>query len=287
MTRLLNGGRRGLRLAAGRSGGRALRAPAFGLAALAGLVFAGSAFAATISAYSPTSGLPNVAGACPGGTIQLTGLGFDSDGAHSALSVSFGGGPNTDTLANGGLIFGSNTTLYAIVPAGAVTGPIVVTTAAGTASTTSIPSTTTIGGSYAPGGTFYVNPCPQISLANATASGGDAGVPSTPSIYKVSPTKAKVGAVVKIGGTSLLGVNGVQFGGKAAKYTVVSATEIDATVPKGAVSGPLSLTYSITASTSQGGITPTNMAGNSSCAKCTALWLNIGLGKARTFTILK
>jgi hypothetical protein len=282
MTRLLSVGRKRLRSAAGRS------ASALAVVALTSVVLAGTAFAATISAYSPTSGLPNVAGACPGGTITLTGLGFDSDGAHSSLSVAFGGGPNVDTIANGGLIFGSNTTLYAVVPAGAVTGPITVTTAAGTATTASIASTTTVGGSYAPGGTFYVNPCPQISLATATAAGKDAaGVPSTPSIYKVAPTKAKVGAVVKIGGTSLLGVTGVAFGGKAAKYTVVSATEIDATVPKGAVSGPLSLTYSITASTSQGGITPTNAAGNSSCAKCTALWLNIGLGKTRTFTILK
>jgi hypothetical protein len=248
---------------------------------------AGSALAATISAYSPTSGLPNVAGACPGGTITLTGLGFDSDGPHSALSVSFGGGPNTDTIANGGLIFGSNTTLYAVVPAGALTGPITVTTAAGSVSTATIPSSTTPSTSYAPGGIFYVNPCPQISLAAATAAGSDVGVPSTPSIYKVAPIKAAVGGVVKIAGTSLLGVNGVQFGGKAAKYTIVSATEIDATVPKGAVSGPLTLTYSITASTSQGGTTPTNTAGNSSCSKCTAEWLNLGLGKARTFTILK
>jgi len=272
-------------LAAGRSGGRALRAPAFGLAALAGLVFAGSALAATISGYSPTSGLPNVAGACPGGTITLTGTGFDSDGAHSALSVSFGGGPNTDTLANGGLIFGSNTTLYAVVPAGALTGPIVVTTAAGTVSTASIPSTTAASGSYAPGGTFYVNPCPQISLATAEAAGSDAGVPSTPSIYKVTPTKAKVGAVVKIGGTSLLGVNGVQINGKTAKYTIVSPTEIDATVPKGATSGELTLTYSITASTSQGGTTPTNTAGNSSSAKSTQIWG--GSLHPKKFTVLK
>jgi hypothetical protein len=132
-----------------------------------------------------------------------------------------------------------------------------------------------------------VNPCPQISLATATAAGGDAGVPSAPSIYKVAPAKAKVGVVVKIGGTSLLGVNGVQFNGKAAKYTIVSPTEIDATVPKGATSGSLTLTYSITASTSQGGTSPTNAAGNSSCAKCTAVWLNVGLGKAKKFTILK
>jgi len=129
-----------------------------------------------------------------------------------------------------------------------------------------------VGSSYAPGGIFYVNPCPQISRATAEATGSDAGVPSTPSIYKVAPTKAAVGAVVKIGGTSLLGVNGVQFNGKTAKFTVVSATEIDATVPKGATSGPLTLTYSITASTSQGDITPTNTAGNSSSAKSTQVW---------------
>ena len=94
--------------------------------------------------------------------------------------------------------------------------------------------------------------------------------------------KAAVGGVVKIGGTSLLGVNGVQFNGKAAKYTIVSATEIDATVPKGATSGPLTLTYSITASTSQGGTTPTNTAGNSSSAKSTQVW---GGSKPKKFTV--
>jgi len=261
-----------------------VRAAVFCAAVLTGLVVVGSAFAVTVTAYSPTSGLPNVSGACPGGTITLSGTGFAYDGASSAVSVSFGG-PNTDTFANGGLIQGSDTTLYAVVPAGALTGPIVVTTAKGTASTASIPSTTTVGGSYAPGGTFYVNPCPQISLAAATAAGGDAGVPSTPSIYKVAPTKAKVGAVVKIGGTSLLGVQGVQINGKAAKFTIVSATEIDATVPKGATSGELTLTYSITASTSQGGITPTNAAGNSSSAKSTQIWG--GSLKPRKFVVLK
>ena len=252
-----------------------VRAAVFCAAVLTGLVVVGSAFAVTITNYSPTSGLPNKAGACPGNTITLTGTGFAYDGAQSAISVNFGGGPNTDTFANGGLIQGSDTTLYAVVPDGALTGPITVTTAAGSASTASIAGS-------AISGVFFVNPCPQISLAAATAAGSDAGVPSTPSIYKVSPTKAKAGAVVKIGGTSLLGVNGVQFNGKAAKFTTVSSTEIDATVPKGATSGALTLTYTITASTSQGGITPTNAAGNSSSAKSTQVW---GGSKPKKFTI--
>jgi hypothetical protein len=258
-----------------------VRAAVFCAAVLTSLIVVGSAFAVTVTGYSPTSGLPNKAGACPGNAITITGTGFAYDGAASALKVTFGSS-SPDTIANGGLIFGSDTVLYAVTPADATTGPIVVTTAAGTASTASIPSTTVASSSYAPGGTFYVNPCPQVSLAAATAAGGDAGVPSTPSIYKVAPTKAAVGAVVKIGGTSLLGVNGVQFNGKAAKYTIVSATEIDATVPKGATSGPLTLTYSITASTSQGGTTPTNTAGNSSSAKSTQVW---GGSKPKKFTV--
>ncbi len=262
-----------------------VRAAVFCAAALTSLIVVGSAFAVTITAYSPTSGLPNKAGACPGNAITLTGTGFAYDGPSSALKVQFGNS-TPDTVANGGIILGSDTTIYAVTPGDATTGPIVVTTAAGSASTASIPSTTTPSSSYAPGGVFYVNPCPQVSLAAATTSGGVAGVPSTPSIYKVAPTKATVGAVVKIGGTSLLGVNGVQFNGKAAKYTIVSATEIDATVPKGATSGPLTLTYSITASTTQGGTTPTNTAGNSACAKCTAVWLNVGLGTTKTFKVL-
>jgi IPT/TIG domain-containing protein len=259
-----------------------VRAAVFCAAVLTSLIVVGSAFAVTITAYSPTSGLPNKAGACPGNTITLTGTGFAYDGAASAVSVSFGGGPTTDTFANGGLIQGSDTTLYAVVPDGALTGPIVVTTAAGSASTASIPTTTAASGSYAPGGIFYVNPCPQISLAAAEAAGGDPGVPSTPSIYKVAPTKAAPGATVTITGTSFLGVNGVQLDGITAKYVIVSPTSITFTVPKNAKSGALTLTYSITASTSQGGTTPTNTAGNSSSAKSTQVW---GGSKPKKFTV--
>ena len=250
----------------------------FGLAAVASLVFAGSALAVTVTNYSPTSGLPNKAGACPGNAITITGTGFAYDGATSALAVTFGSS-KPDTVANGGIILGSDTTIYAVTPADATTGPIVVTTAAGSASTASISGS-------AINGVFFVNPCPQVSLATATANpSAAAAISTTPSIYKVAPASGKVGTAVKITGTSMLGVSGVQFGGVSAKFTAVSATEIDTTVPKGAKSGALTLTYSITASTSQGGITPTNAAGNSSCAKCTAVWMNIGLGKARTFKV--
>jgi IPT/TIG domain len=269
-----------------------VRATVLGLAVLGGLVFVGSALAVSITAYTPTSGLPAKSDgtACPGGTIMLTGSGFVSDGAMgggsvvvgkptTTISVKFNGTPSTWVEV------GSDDTLYAVVPDGATTGPITVTTGKGTASTAQITGMP-VSRSFAPDGTFYVNPCPQVGLADATA-GNVAGVTPTPTIYKVKPAKAKTGATVTLTGTSFLGVNGVQVGGVAAKYVIVSPTSITFTVPKKAKSGALTLTYSITASTSQGGTSPTNAAGNSSSARSVVTWEDISLGKARTFTVMK
>jgi uncharacterized repeat protein (TIGR03803 family) len=52
----------------------------------------------------------------------------------------------------------------------------------------------------------------------------------------------KVGASVIILGTDLTGATGVSFSGTAAKFTVVSATEITTTVPAGATTGTVSVT---------------------------------------------
>ena len=92
------------------------------------LLFAGSAFGLSVSSFSPNSGLPNkdAGQACPGNTIMITGSGFVSDG--SPVSVSFNG----TQVPLGGLQIGSDSTLYAIVPDGATTGPITVTDAKGT-----------------------------------------------------------------------------------------------------------------------------------------------------------
>lgn len=53
------------------------------------------------------------------------------------------------------------------------------------------------------------------------------------------PNSGKVGANVQILGTNLTGATGVTFNGKTANFTVVSATEIQATVPAGAATGPV------------------------------------------------
>jgi len=238
------------------------------------LIFAGSALAVTITTFTPHSGLPakDNGEACPGGTIQINGSGFVNDGAVGGGAVQVGVPTSTVKVTFGGVastyvLIGSNTVMYAVVPDGAVDGPIVVTTGAGSFSTAN---------STDPNGTnFYVNPCPQVSLkvATANAAAAQGADTSTPSIYKLKPASGKVGTAVTITGTNLLGVTGVLFGTVKAKYTIVSPTQITTVVPKGAKSGRVVLQYTIGASKSQAGnglnssnstaITPSNTPSNS------------------------
>lgn len=55
-------------------------------------------------------------------------------------------------------------------------------------------------------------------------------------------TSGKVGAVVKILGTNLTGATSVTFNGTSAAFTVVSQSEITATVPAGATTGTVEVT---------------------------------------------
>jgi uncharacterized protein (TIGR03437 family) len=59
---------------------------------------------------------------------------------------------------------------------------------------------------------------------------------------KTVPASGRVGAKVKILGTSLTGATSVSFNGTAAAFTVVSATEIAATAPAGATTGTVQVT---------------------------------------------
>ena len=213
-------------------------------AALTGLLFAGSALGLNVTGFSPNSGLPNkdAGAACPGNVIMITGSGFATDGPASSVNVAFNG----TNVQPGGLQIGSDTTIYAIVPDGATSGPITVTTAKG--------STT------APGGSFYVNPCPQVSLSVAQANPSLAsGIASTPSFLgrnAVSPAAGKVGSTVTLTGYSFLSVTGVSFGRVKAAFKIVSPTQITTTVPKGASTSKIVLTYAISSTVSMAGVAP-------------------------------
>jgi uncharacterized protein (TIGR03437 family) len=56
------------------------------------------------------------------------------------------------------------------------------------------------------------------------------------------PNSGKLGAAVKILGTDLTGATSVTFNGTAAKFTVVSKSEIKTTVPTGATTGTVEVT---------------------------------------------
>jgi len=101
----------------------------------------------------------------------------------------------------------SPTAIHATVPAGATTGPVSVTTPGGTAT----------------------------SANNFT-------VVSAPTITNFSPTAGPLGTSVTINGTNFTGATAVIFNGVSAAFTVNSPTAIQATVPAGATTGPVSVT---------------------------------------------
>lgn len=69
----------------------------------------------------------------------------------------------------------------------------------------------------------------------------------------LQPSMGKVGVRVTILGTELTGATSVMFNGTAAKFTAISASEITATVPKGATTGKVTVTTS-------GGVLSSNLA---------------------------
>jgi hypothetical protein len=80
-----------------------------------------------------------------------------------------------------------------------------------------------------------------------TTPGGTATSPAAftfipaPTITGFTPASGLVGATVTINGTNFTGATAVRFNGTAANFTITSATAIQATVPAGATSGPISV----------------------------------------------
>jgi large repetitive protein len=139
-----------------------------------------------ISSFTPTSG--------PTGT-QVT---INGNYFNGATSVKFNGRAATFTVVSGSQI-------VATVPNGITTGPITVTTAAGTGTSTS----------------------------NYTV---------TFSIVSFSPTSGSPGETVSITGVGFNSSSQVRFNGVAATERVVSANRIDAIVPSTATSGKITVT---------------------------------------------
>jgi len=139
-----------------------------------------------ITSFTPASG-------AVGAVVIISGTTFDG-----AMDVSFNGVSAEFTADSG-------TQITAVVPAGATTGKITVTTLLGTATSA---------------GNFNV----------------------LPKITSFTPTSAAVGATVTIEGTTFTGATSVKFNGVSGSFTVASASLITAVVPAGATSGKIELT---------------------------------------------
>jgi hypothetical protein len=150
--------------------------------------FSGSDFRIqpTIYGFSPATGTV-------GSSVVVTGANFNV----GTPAVRFNG---VQATAPTGVSFGQ---LTALVPAGAATGPI---------------SVSTTDGSHTSAGSFYL----------------------PASITNFSPTNSPPGALVTLIGQNFLGATNVLFNGiPAASFVVNSNTSITATVPDGVTTGPL------------------------------------------------
>ncbi len=92
--------------------------------------------------------------------------------------------------------------------------------------------------------------CPVLAAGSAAAAATKVAVSpaaaaatkvTKPAISSVSPAEAAPGWQVTVHGRDFTGVTSVTFGGVAAKFTAVSSTKIEATVPGRATAGPLSV----------------------------------------------
>ena len=110
----------------------------------------------------------------------------------------------------------SATQITAVVPTGATTGPIHVTTP------------------IAP---------PFVTATNFT-------VGLAPTITSFTPTSGPVGTSVTITGTNLTGVTAVKFNGITATFTPSTATSVIATVPATATTGKITVTTGVASVTS-------------------------------------
>ena len=66
-----------------------------------------------------------------------------------------------------------------------------------------------------------------------------------PLISNFSPSSGSVGTVVNVYGSALSGTTSVTFNGSAAAFTCVSPTQVTATVPAGASTGPIRVTTAV------------------------------------------
>ena len=232
--------------------------------------------------YTVTVAAPSISGFTPasgpvGTTVTINGSGFSGatavafNGASASYTVNSasqitatvpnnaGTGPITVTTPNGTATSSTNYTVTVAAPS--ISG---FTPASGPVGTT-----VTINGSGFSGATavafngasasYTVNSASQITATvpnnagtgpitvttpngTATSSTNYTVTVAAPSISGFTPASGPVGTTVTINGSGFSGATAVAFNGASASYTVNSASQITATVPNNAGTGPITVT---------------------------------------------
>jgi hypothetical protein len=249
---------------------------ALGLALVGMLVTALPAFAAapTITSLSVTTGAPGTPVTITGTNFQtppVTGVSFNGTAAAFTVvsdtsvttSVPCGATTGNVTVTNGTV---SNGIAFTVTAAGAPTVTS-FTPGSGTAGTTVVTITgtnlcgaTVVKFNATNATTFTVNSATQITATVPTgATTGKISVTTPvatgtstadftvgpPTITSFTPNRGLAGTSVVITGTNFSGVTSVKFNGITATYTVNSGTQITATVPTGATTGPITVTNAV------------------------------------------
>src|SRR5208282_2413489 len=184
----------------------------------------------TVFQLTPGGVLTTLYSFCSQGGSTCSDGAFPSAGLIQATDGNFYG-----TTYNGGGTYGDYGTVFEITSGGTLTTLYTFCTQGGSSCTDGTQpfsglfqdtdgtfyGTTSIGGAYNDGTVF--------SLASGLGP-----------FVESQPTAGKVETQVLIRGTNLTGASSVSFNGTAAKFTVVSGTEITTTVPAGATTGPIS-----------------------------------------------
>jgi len=160
----------------------------------------GTVFSSSSFTFIPPTPPPTITSFTPDIGVSGTTITIRGTNFTGATSVSIGGMPAASFTVV------SPTEITATVGAGA-SGNIIVSTPSGTASSAAL------GYTY----TFLTSPIPVIT--------------------SFAPAAGIVGSSVTIMGQNLTGTTKVTIGGVVASFTVISATEITATVPSGATTG--------------------------------------------------
>jgi hypothetical protein len=150
----------------------------------------------------PTGPPPTISGFDPSGGGPGDAVTITGSHLTGATTVSFNGAAATFSVVD-------DSTISASVPSCASTGPITVTTLGGVATSPS-----------------------EFTVSSA---------PTGPTVCTFAPTSGPAGTSVTISGANFTGATSVTFNGSPASYTVNSDTQITATVPGGAMSGPITV----------------------------------------------